>query len=188
MRIAKLRSILASPIDCGQFESASYEVTPMKRIDFAGICKIGLVALIVGAAIGMAGVDAARAQGPYCGGWGCGSNFPYGLYGNRVNDVPYFSMFPPVYYSVPIPRTYGWSPFAYPPGTMTPEVEPANPQDLINPYVPQKDENNKESKPAKPTSTRTASYHAPTPQVLINPYVHSSKVAAASSQHATDIQ
>ena len=44
------------------------------------------------------------------GGVGCGVNFPFGLYGSRMNEVPYFSMFPPVYYSLPVPRTYGWSP------------------------------------------------------------------------------
>src|SRR5215475_13181247 len=106
--------------------------------------------------------SSASAQGPYCGGGGyCGGwgvNFPYGLYGSRVNDVPYFSMFPPVYYSVPVPRTYGWSPFAYPPGTMTPDVVEDVPQQIINPYVPQ----NKESVPAKPMSARTAAYHPPT--------------------------
>src|SRR5215470_17587862 len=94
---------------------------------------------------------AASAYGPYGGGGGWGGwgiNYPYGLYGSRVNDVPYFSMFPPVYYSMPVPRTYGWSPFAYPPGTMTPEVDTDSPQEMINPYVPQ----NKDTKPsAKPT-------------------------------------
>ena len=32
--------------------------------------------------------------------------------------VPYFAMHPPVYYSYPIARTYGDSPFPYPPGMM----------------------------------------------------------------------
>jgi hypothetical protein len=93
-----------------------------------------------------------------------------------VNDVPYFSMFPPVYYSVPVPRTYGWSPFAYPPGTMTPDVVEDMPQEIVNPYVPQ----NKDAVPAKPMAARTASYHAPTPQVLINPFVKPAVVAAST--------
>jgi hypothetical protein len=153
-----------------------FEATSMKRIATVGLLAFALAAIW--------GTSKAQAQGPYCGGWGgCGINFPYGLYGSRVNDVPYFSMFPPVYYSLPVPRTYGWSPFAYPPGTMTPEVEPAQPQDMVNPYVPQ----NKEKGEAKPTSMHTAAYRAPTPQVLINPYVQAAKVAAASTNAASTI-
>ena len=123
------------------------------------------------------GAHTAQAQG-YCGGFGyCGINFPFGVYGSRVEDVPYFSMFPPVYYSMPVPRTYGWSPFAYPPGTMTPEVEPAAPQDLTNPYVPQ----STDSKPAKPTAAHTASHRTIKPQVLINPFVKSEGIVATAS-------
>jgi hypothetical protein len=136
---------------------------------------LGLLALVCVAAWS---ASPASAQGPYCGGWGggCGVNFPYGLYGSRVNEVPYFSMFPPVYYSVPVPRTYGWSPFAYPPGTMTPEVTAEESQEIINPYVPQ----NKASKPAKPTA-RSASYHPPTPQLLVNQYMKADEMASAAS-------
>lgn len=125
----------------------------------------------------------ASAQGPYCGGgWGgWGVNFPFGLYGARINEIPYFSLFPPVYYSMPVPRTYGWSPFAYPPGTMTPEVVVDNPQEITNPYVPQ----TKESKPAKPTA-RSASYRHPAPQLLINQYVSADgSPSAASTQIAS---
>src|SRR5687767_9268696 len=76
----------------------------------------------------------ANAQYP-CGGWynpGC----VYGSIGRGL--PPYFSLFPPVYYSCPVPRTYGYSPFAYPPGTMTPEihVEPSQAKVMVNPFVP----------------------------------------------------
>jgi hypothetical protein len=121
----------------------------------------------------------ASAQGWDWGGFG--ANYPYGLYGSRINEIPYFSLFPPVYYSMPVPRTYGWSPFAYPPGTMTPEVVVDNPQDITNPYVPQ----SKDSKPAKPTA-RTASYRHPAPQLLINQYVNANgSPSAASTQIAS---
>jgi hypothetical protein len=85
-------------------------------------------------------------------------------------------MFPPVYYSQPVPRAYGWSPFAYPPGTMTPEVEVAEVQDVVNPYVAPPAE-------AKPSSARskTASYQAPVPQVVINPYVKSVNLASTAA-------
>jgi hypothetical protein len=149
----------------------SKEVAAMKRFVLFAIAPLAIAAI--------AFISSAQAQGPYCGGgWGgWGANFPYGLYGSRVNDVPYFSMFPPVYYSLPVPRSYGWSPFAYPPGTMTPEVVAEQSQDITNPYVPQ----NSESKPAKPSSVRTAAYRAPVPQVLINPFVKLDGLAANAS-------
>jgi hypothetical protein len=165
------------------FEGHQSKVAPMNKTHPFKNCKTIIAALVVVSTASLASTMSARAQSPYCGGgWGgCGINFPFGLYGNRVNDVPYFSMFPPVYYSMPIPRTYGWSPFAYPPGTMTPEIEPATPQDLINPYVPQQNDSKKEGKPAQATAARTASYNPPVPQVLINPYVNQTKFAASTS-------
>jgi hypothetical protein len=54
---------------------------------------------------------------PY--GWGCGYQSIY-----STDTVPYFSLHPPVYYSHRVARTYGYSPFAYPPGVLTPGSEP----------------------------------------------------------------
>jgi hypothetical protein len=133
--------------------------------------QFSIFGLLAIATLMVQGVSAAHAQGPYCGGggWGCGANFPYGLYGSRVNDVPYFAMFPPVYYSYPVPRTYGWSPFAYPPGTMTPEiVGEAQPVTINNPYAPATTPAKAEVKP----SDRSASASpAPEPLVIVNPFV-----------------
>ncbi len=61
----------------------------------------------------------------------------YWLYGRA--RLPHFALYPPVYYSVPVPRPYGYSPFAYPPGVLTPEpqarsVQP-KPKKVLNPYV-----------------------------------------------------
>ena len=85
--------------------------------------------------------------------------------------IPYYSMHPPVYYSYPVPRAYGWSPWAYPPGTMTPEIlgEMTGPKEMINPHVPPAPE-------AKPTSTSNKSVQhrapqGPVPQVVLNPFV-----------------
>src|SRR3954470_23644902 len=59
------------------------------------------------------------------------------LYRELYNNLPYFALHPPVYYSQPVPRTYGYSPFAYPPGVMTPEIACApQPVTINNPYVP----------------------------------------------------
>ena len=90
------------------------------------------------------------------------------LYRELYNNLPYFALHPPVYYSEPVPRTYGYSPFAYPPGTMTPEIvsEP-QPVTINNPYVPTTTPAKAEVKP----SDRAASIsQAPEPLVIVNPY------------------
>src|SRR5262245_27891802 len=43
------------------------------------------------------------------------------LYRELLKNVPFYALHPPVYYSYPVPRTYGYSPFAYGPWTMTPD-------------------------------------------------------------------
>jgi hypothetical protein len=75
-------------------------------------------------------------------------------------NVPYFAHNPPVYYSYPVPRPYGYSPFPYPPWILTPEVLPPQPVIIRNPYVPQ------EGSP-----TPAAPRQAQAPLRIINPYV-----------------
>ncbi len=48
--------------------------------------------------------------------WGC-----LGRAGDR--DIPYFAAHPPVYYSHIVARPYGYSPYAYLPGIVTPGFE-----------------------------------------------------------------
>jgi hypothetical protein len=102
-----------------------------------------------------------------CGGWG---GFAPWYTGYSREYIPYYSMHPPVYYSYPVPRAYGWSPWAYPPGTMTPEIlgEMTGPQEIINPHVPPAPE-------AKPTSTNKSvqrrAVQGPVAQVVLNPFV-----------------
>lgn len=62
----------------------------------------------------------------------------YPLYaGTWVNErLPYFAQHPPVYYKRPVARPYGYSPYAYPPGYVTPERTARRPEYMvINPYV-----------------------------------------------------
>ena len=76
--------------------------------------------LAVAATASLAG-SSAKAQffgGCGFGGYGFGSGIPYSV--NVQDSPPYFAMYPPVYYSHPVPRPYGFSPFAYPPGMATP--------------------------------------------------------------------
>ena len=87
-------------------------------------------------------------------------NMPSNLYGTGIESVPYFSLHPPVYYSMPVPRTYGYSPFAYPPGFMTPEIMPAEPKLMLNPHAPRR---------AAPK--RTAERVTMSPRMIVNPFV-----------------
>lgn len=121
-------------------------------------------------AFGLA-ASAAAADVPGVPYFGCGGAAWYD-YGARSERVPYFSLYPPVYYSCPIPRTYGYSPYAYPPGTMTPElvVEPT-PKVLQNRFLPRK---------SSPPDSRTAGG----PLVLRNPFVAQPEPPTPDSQLA----
>ncbi len=72
--------------------------------------------------------------------------------------VPYFAAHPPVYYSTPVPRTYGYSPFAYTPDTRTPDVVGNCPQpvEILNPYAPSStDEATEGPAPTSKTTSQT---------------------------------
>jgi len=117
----------------------------------------------------VASPTSAKAQGPLpCYGnpfWThyrhCSSLYTLG----RVPVPPYFALHPPVYYSYPVPRPYGYSPYAYP-GTMrTPDIVQPLPQPeiIINPHVePEADETS-----GRVTDGRTASAAL----VILNPFV-----------------
>jgi hypothetical protein len=127
-----------------------------------------LVLAVLAAALGCC--QSAQAQGIGYGGYGGFFGFnagagPYNLYDNE-RVVPHFALYPPVYYSVPVPRTYGWSPFAYPPGVPTPDATPPAPSDVQNPHVPKK------------TSTAPTNRTAQAPLVIENPYFVSSPPAS----------
>jgi len=66
--------------------------------------------------------------------YGLGGPFemPYAM--GRIPTPPYFALHPPVHYSAAIPRTYGYSPFAYPGTYRTPELA-APPMEVMNPHV-----------------------------------------------------
>ncbi len=112
-----------------------------------------------------------------CGGGG-GGGYGFGMgymYGSLDYNVPYFAAHPPVYYSAPVPRTYGHSPFAYPPHFRTPELmEVVEPLSIVNPYVPSSND-----VPA-PEAEQTTQAKTIEPLVVLNPYVTSSNVMQAS--------
>jgi hypothetical protein len=89
-----------------------------------------------------------------------------------VPTPPYFALHPPVYYSAPVPRSYGWSPYAYPSYVMTPEAKPiAKPAMFHNPFVD----------PPKPAvEKRTENKSAAMPKIMLNPFVEQRRVETAS--------
>jgi hypothetical protein len=135
--------------------------------------------LICAAVIGALSFASQSANAQY--GGGCGDyGYGYGyLYNILRYEVPHFAAFPPVYYSEPVPRTYGYSPFAYPPNVMTPEiVGESRPLEIINPHV-----DSTEMKPTKATtkakSDRTAATSARIePLIVINPFVTPNEAVA----------
>jgi hypothetical protein len=131
--------------------------------------RSGLLALAL--ACGLAAGNAQAQCGGMYGGFGYGGYWDIGqLYGVLANNVPYYSAFPPVYYSAPVPRSYGYSPFAYPPGTMTPEVvETVSAQEIVNPYV--EPASLKTEKAEAKEDRVTATEAKPAGLVVSNPFV-----------------
>lgn len=126
---------------------------------------LGVALLLAGTLVAAAGDgDGCWATSPT--GYGCwGWAYPaWGSYG--LESVPFYALHPPVYYSHPVPRPYGYSPFAYPPGTPTPEVVAPQPLTIQNPFVPQPT-----SQPVKPERT------AALPLRIRNPFVAQSDAA-----------
>jgi hypothetical protein len=146
---------------------------------FALAAMLACVPLNSAAAVGGVGSHShghgGRGRG-FGGGFGIaiGGDGDYGwdiaeLYRELYHNLPYFALHPPVYYSEPVPRTYGYSPFAYPPGVMTPDIvsEP-QPVTINNPYVPA---TKPASAEAKSADRSAATSPAPEPLVIVNPFV-----------------
>ena len=83
--------------------------------------------VLFAAGLALAGAASAHAQHPYAWPNELGAT-AYGVTGTMyglgiVPTPPYFALHPPVYYSCPVPRSYGYSPYAYPGCMQTPEVD-----------------------------------------------------------------
>jgi hypothetical protein len=98
--------------------------------------------------------------GPWAG-YGCDGYYRTTTYSQE--SIPYFALHPPVYYSKPIPRIYGESPFPYPPGmTAYQAYTPPQPQIIKNEPI---DEAN------PPTDQQ---YQTRQPLRITNPFVQQS--------------
>ncbi len=98
--------------------------------------KIAVIGVFVVAVMAAAG--AAQAWSPYV--FGCYWP-PYGHWSSRTYEIerlPYYAVYPPVYYSHPVSRPYGQSPFAAPPEERSPgHEEPIDggPLVVVNPFA-----------------------------------------------------
>ena len=114
----------------------------------------------------------AQAVGPYCSGgfpfpgWGGYFSSPYAT--GRIPTPPYFALHPPVYYSAPVARTYGYSPYAYPGSVRTPEIVAPQSAMIHNPYVSPESEQ-------KVSSKDTVVEAKPVPKMIQNPFVDQNK-------------
>jgi hypothetical protein len=120
------------------------------------------------------GLDSAVQAQDYCGaGHGLYSQLGFGGFGFRntpytlgqVPVPPYFALHPPVYYSAPVPRPYGYSPFAYPGHIQTPEPV-ASPELINNPYCAPT--NLVPAAKSDPAATDSAAVE---PKTIMNPFV-----------------
>lgn len=147
----------------------------MRRLQF------GLLAGVAVAALAVALPSRAEAGYPYPMGYGFGCGASWGFY--TQDYIPYFARHPPVYYSFPVRRTYGYSPWAYPPGVLTPEYR-LRPETTSNPYVPR--QVTPSSAPA--AESRTARVE---PLRIRNPYVEAvdeAEVAETPTARQTEPQ
>jgi len=72
--------------------------------------------------------------------YGFGNLFEMPYATDRIPTPPFFAIHPPVHYSHAVPRTYGYSPFAYPSTFATAEGATGKPVEMINPHVEQEEE------------------------------------------------
>lgn len=128
--------------------------------------------MLLTAALGVSFAMTSSAKAQYgVGGCGYGCYFDIAqLYRVLEDNVPHYAAFPPVYYSQPVPRTYGHSPFAYPPGHVTPEVAAPQPVAIDNPYYEKAAGEAAAPVPSSVDKSAAASPVAP-PLVVDNPYV-----------------
>jgi hypothetical protein len=150
------------------------------RFSLSVVCGVLLSACLATEASAQIGI------GP--GAYGLGFfNYDTNRHGGSYYRVPYYSLFPPVYYSYPVPRTYGYSPFAYPPGTITPAAAPQVAAiEYINPFVrPDAEPAGNDAGDRAPKEDATTATVAPPvdatasqPRMYYNPFVQTAHTAS----------
>jgi len=124
--------------------------------------------LLAAAALLITGAGKAQAQ--------FGVPYAWGGYGSSIyanERLPFYSLYPPVYYKQAIPRSYGYSPFAYPLGSPTPTPISVSPQLVMNPYCP--------AAPG-PAPDEGELADRPKPVIIRNPFVPDATAALTSTE------
>ncbi len=117
----------------------------------------------------------ADAQGPAFSpyvAWGSYGPYPY-LGSVNQPKVPYYALYPPVYYSYPVARPYGYSPFALPPGVEPVEPQEPRAEEIINPFYRAKGGESEAKSPAddgKAAPSGTPAKTASLRRLIVNPY------------------
>ncbi len=122
--------------------------------------------LVLSAVLGCGLGDIASACGGYYGGFGCAG------YITTDRQIPYFAKHPPVYYSYVVPRTYGYSPYAYRANVRTPNPRRSHPLVLRNHHI-RKGSKAVADEMTDKTASKTRPVEPPVvePLVIENPYV-----------------
>ncbi len=139
------------------------------------LCRAAIMTTMLAGVCAVA--DTAEAQ-TWFGFNGMNTGYPgYSVY--VQNQLPYFSQHPPVYYSYPVARPYGYSPYAYPGWTPTPQPDPVKfaPRIVVNPYIVEPLPEPPAKKSAGVSTSAGAEMAAstnattPRPKMIINPFV-----------------
>ena len=117
---------------------------------------------------------------PYGGFYNSPFSSPYAT--GRIPTPPYFAIHPPVYYSHPVARPYGYSPFPYPGFVTTPELEAvAEPAIIENPYI-QGTGSTPVDNPTPVNTDDDVAGHGP--QEIVNPFVVSGVTSSQYVEYA----
>jgi hypothetical protein len=94
--------------------------------------------------------------------------YPYAA--NSYESIPYYALHPPVYYSHPIARSYGDSPYPYPPGLMA--ILAA--ESASGPQIMRNDYEGNQSDSSEMTTQSGSEYQIHRPLRIKNPFVEQS--------------
>ena len=149
----------------------------------------------------LASVADARADGPYrCGAPYYAYFYPFQMSQFRAEDIPLYALHPPVYYSHIVARPYGYSPYAYYPGIVTPDFELSSPWHPGQPRQPYWDgegwrwrvapgraaEGEKGEKPAPKAAPETSQTAArPRPVIIRNEFFPGEKGGSPKADRLT---
>lgn len=150
--------------------------------------------LLAVAVVGLAALSTNSANAQCFGDGGCGFGYGdcingnawgwgWGWSGTNTNSLyhrplPYFSAHPPVYYSHPYYRPYGWTPYAQPSYHAPVALQP-EPRLVVNPHVPAA-----KVKAAKPKANEAGEKSAQRSAYIVNPFYVQGK-ATGQGQLAT---